>query len=100
MIIVLGTATLGEGALEQGRAAMAAMCKASNAEEGCVSYAYAQDVNEPARLVIVERWKDEEALKAHFAEPHMATFRKAIGKLDVTITEVLKYEADDGAPLL
>ena len=99
MIIVLATARLGEGAFEQGFAAMEAMIKASNAEPGCISYAYARDVLDPAVLHIVEKWDDDAALAAHFSMPHMAQFRQALARLDISIAEVRKFATDHGQPL-
>ncbi len=99
MLIVLAQAKLGEGALEDGRAALTAMIEASRAESGCISYAYAQDILDPAVLHITEKWRDEAALAEHFATPHMAAFQKALGELDLEILELRKYQADDGAPL-
>ncbi|MBD2842273.1 putative quinol monooxygenase [Erythrobacter rubeus] len=100
MLIVLAEAKLGDGALEQGRKAFTAMVEASRKEEGCISYAYAQDVLDPSTLHITEKWVDEAALVSHFQEPHMATFQKALASIDVTVTEARKYHADDGAPLI
>ena len=99
MLIVLAEATLGERTLEEARGAFTAMIEASRAEEGCLGYSYALDVLDPSKLVIVEKWVDDAALTHHFATPHMATFQKALGSLDVKITELAKYQADDGSPL-
>lgn len=99
MLIVLATAKLGEGAIEQARDAIAAMVEASNAESGCIAYAFAQDVNDPSLLHIVEKWQDEAALAAHFATPHMAAFRQALAKLDFQLVEVRKFQTDEGQPL-
>lgn len=100
MLIVIGKAKLAEGAIETARAAFTAMIEASRAEEGCVDYAYALDVIDPSVMHITEKWADEAALVTHFQTPHMATFQKALGELDVKIIEVLKFQADDGAPLM
>lgn len=100
MLIVLGTAELGEGALDAGRQALETMITASNAEEGCLHYSYAQDILDPSLLQITEKWVDETALAAHFQTPHMAEFQAALADLDVSIIEVAKYQADDGAPLM
>jgi quinol monooxygenase YgiN len=100
MLIVLGEAKLGEGALEAGREALTAMVVATRAEEGCLGYAYAPDLIDPNTLRIVEKWVDDAAIAAHFQSPHMAAFQQAIAGLDVTITELRKYQADDGAPLM
>ncbi|MEO0464701.1 MAG: putative quinol monooxygenase [Pseudomonadota bacterium] len=100
MLIVLGSAKLGDGALEQGHAALDAMITASRAEEGCIEYAYSQDILDPTILHIVEKWVDQAALAVHFETPHMAAFQKTLGELDLNIIEVSKFQADDGAPLL
>ena len=100
MLIVLAEATLGEGALDKGRQAMANMVAASRAEEGCLGYAYAVDVLDPNKLIIVEKWVDDAALAFHFQTPHMAAFQQALGGLEVKITQLAKYQADDGAPLM
>ena len=99
MLIVLAEATMGAGALEDARTAFTAMIEASRKEEGCISYSYAVDVLDPAKLIIVEKWVDEAALSFHFSTPHMATFQAALAGLDVTITELKKFAADNGSPL-
>lgn len=99
MLIVLAEATLGEGTLEEARGAFSAMIEASRAEEGCLGYSYALDVLDPNKPIIVEKWVDDAALAYHFSTSHMATFQKALGSFDVEITELAKYQADDGSPL-
>ncbi|WP_298337420.1 putative quinol monooxygenase [uncultured Erythrobacter sp.] len=99
MLIVLAEAKLGAGTLEAGREVLSTMVYESRKEEGCVSYTYAQDLLDPTKLIIVEKWDDDAALAFHFATPHMATFQGALAGLDVTITELKKYQADDGSPL-
>ncbi|MEA1618097.1 antibiotic biosynthesis monooxygenase [Erythrobacter sp. T5W1-R] len=55
---------------------------------------------DPTVLHIVKKWRDEAALAAHFANPHMAAFGAAIAGTDFTIIEAIKYHADDGAPVM
>lgn len=100
MLIVLAEAKLGEGALDGARDAMATMVEASRAEDGCIGYSYAVDVLDPNTLHIVEKWVDEAALAFHFQTPHMAAFQQALGSLEVQITELAKYQADDGSPVM
>lgn len=99
VLIVLATARLGDGALDKARGAIAEMVAASNAEEGCIAYSFAQDVTDPSLLHIVEKWRDEAALAAHFATPHMAAFQAALAGLDFELVEVRKFATDDGQPL-
>ena len=100
MLIVLAKAQVGDGAMEAAKAAIADMVAASNAEEGCIAYAFTQDVLQPGVLHIVEKWKDEAALSAHFATPHMAAFGAAIAGLDFKVTEALKFPTDEGSPVM
>jgi quinol monooxygenase YgiN len=100
MLIVLAKAKVGEGAMDASRAVIAAMVAASNAEEGCIAYAFTQDVLDPSVLHIVEKWQDEAALAAHFATPHMAAFGEGIAGLDFTVIEARKFHTDDGAPVM
>jgi quinol monooxygenase YgiN len=100
MLIVLAKAQVGEGAMEAATRAIADMVAASNAEEGCIAYAFTQDVLQPGVLHIVEKWKDEAALAAHFATPHMAAFGAAIAGLDFKVIEALKFHTDEGLPVM
>jgi quinol monooxygenase YgiN len=100
MLIVLAKAKVSEAAMEAARAVIADMVAASNAESGCIAYAFTQDLLDPNVLHIVEKWQDEAALSAHFATPHMAAFGAGIAGLDFTVIEALKFHTDDGAPVM
>lgn len=52
---------------------------ASRAEDGCEDYTFCQETSNPNVLRINELWQSMDALKAHFATPHMAKFNEAIG---------------------
>lgn len=94
MIIVEGSARIPEDAWGEAIAAMETMIKASREEAGCIEYAYSRDLLDPNLLRIIERWKDKAALVSHFAEPHMAVFRQALGKVGPQDLEVRMYEAE------
>ncbi len=38
-------------------------------EDGCLRYELHRDVDQPRQLVMVERWRDEQALAAHMQAP-------------------------------
>ena len=94
MIIVEGSARIPEDAWDEAIAAMETMIKASREEAGCIEYAYSRDLLDPNLLRIIERWKDKAALVSHFAEPHMAVFRQALGKVGPPALSVRMYEAE------
>jgi quinol monooxygenase YgiN len=93
MIIVQGYAQLQPGEFDRLMPELQAMVAATNAEEGCLLYNFARDVADPDILRISERWRDQAALDAHFATPHMATFNQAIAGAKVLDISVHAYDA-------
>jgi len=80
-VIAIITAKPGQrnAVLEVFRANVAAV----RAEEGCIEYGAAIDADGPEGLqtrfgpdtfVVIEKWANVEALKAHAAAPHMAAY--------------------------
>lgn len=68
------------------------MIEASRAEAGCAGYDYAFDLIEPDLMRVRELWRDEQALKDHFATPHMAAFLKGLRELEPKTVTVKCYE--------
>jgi quinol monooxygenase YgiN len=57
------------------------MCRLSREDEGCSGYRVYADLEQDDRYVIVEEWADDDALQAHFAQPHTGKFLGAFGPL-------------------
>ena len=88
MLIVLADARFDPDQTDAVRALARPMIEASRREAGCAGYDYAFDLLEPGLLRIREWWKDEQALRDHFATPHMAIFLaglRALGPKTLTI---------------
>ncbi|MGE0579589.1 putative quinol monooxygenase [Reyranella sp.] len=81
MLVVLADARFDPKDADRVRAVARPMIEASRAEPGCAGYDYAFDLVEPDLMRARELWRDEQALKDHFATPHMATFLKALREL-------------------
>ena len=86
MIHVLATVTLAPGTRDQFLEVFNANVPNVLSEDGCIEYGAAVDavtdihVQPPVRpdvVVVVEKWRDLAALKAHSAAPHMAAYRLA-----------------------
>ena len=92
MLVVLSEARFDPAQTEQVRAVAHPMIEASRAEPGCAGYDYAFDLLEPDLMRVRELWRDEQALKDHFATPHMATFLKALRALKHRSVTVKCYE--------
>ena len=68
--------------------------KGSQAEDGCIYYDIHQDVSDTTntKYVMVEIWKDQNAIDIHNETPHFNEFKEAsknyIDKMNVTILKV------------
>ena len=74
---------------------MEAMVTASRAEDGCIAYAYSEDLLEPGLVHVNELWRDREALTAHFKTAHMANWRAAFPALRITSRELKLFDAGE-----
>ena len=46
------------------------------AEDGCIQYDYTLSLEEPDTVVLLEKWRDSDALAAHMQQPHMETIKE------------------------
>ncbi len=77
MIYVIATLTIKPGSLEALRGPAAACVAATRAEDGCIAYELLESLDDPQRLVFVEKWATREALTAHSKTPHLTAWREA-----------------------
>ena len=68
--------------------------KAVREEEGCLGYSYYLPEEEDGTLLLVERWTDAQAQKAHLATPHMAKLAE-IKERCVTDTRMIAGIAEE-----
>jgi quinol monooxygenase YgiN len=100
MILVQGHIKFGEGEIERLQDAMKAQLEATNAEEGCILYAFSRDVVDPSIIRISERWRDGAALAAHGASAHMKAFNKVMGGAQVQDISVKSWDGDNEKTLI
>jgi quinol monooxygenase YgiN len=98
-LIVAGTVRVPAGNLDGLRPHMAAMMAASQAEDGCLDYNYAEDVTEPGLIHVFERWQGQAALDAHFKTAHMAAWRAVWPSYGVSDRMLFAYEVVSERPL-
>jgi quinol monooxygenase YgiN len=98
-IIIAGTVRAPPENLEQFKPHMLAMLTASRAEDGCITYSYAEDVAEPGLIRVFEAWRDQAALDAHFQTPHMAAWRAQWPAFGVSDRKLFAYETASERPL-
>ena len=46
------------------------------AEDGCIQYDYFLSFEESDTVVLLEKWRDSDALAAHMQQPHMETLKE------------------------
>jgi quinol monooxygenase YgiN len=68
-----------EAKFKEEMTAQARRCLAN--EPGCLQFDVAQDPKNPARLVMLELYKDDDAIKAHQESQHFKDFRPIVSEL-------------------
>lgn len=80
-LIVVATLTAKPGHEAVLKAALERIVPPSRAEEGCIRYDLHADLANPASFVMLEAWRDADALASHEATPHFKELLDAVGGL-------------------
>jgi quinol monooxygenase YgiN len=99
MIVIAGQIQLDPAKREPAIAAAREMMEETRKEEGCISYTFSADLDDPGRFRIFEEWQDDAALGAHFGSPHMARFQQAMGGFGIREMAVQRYEVSKVGPI-
>jgi quinol monooxygenase YgiN len=65
---------------------------ASREDPGCIGYRFYRQMDDGDAYLFVEEWESLEALRAHFATAHIATFMQAIPAAIVGAPDVQFHE--------
>ena len=96
MLLITGTFRVSPDKLEEARPAMRRMIEGSRAEDGCITYGYADDILEPGLIHVTELWTDRAALEKHFTAPHLAEWRKALDQNKILLRELIDLDTSYG----
>ncbi len=99
MLIVTGLITIAPEDAGAAREAALEMMAETAKEDGCISYRFYEDIGAPGVFRVYEEWQSDAALEAHFAAPHMARFRAALGELKLISRAVEAFEATNARDL-
>ncbi|MFO1012844.1 MAG: putative quinol monooxygenase [Caulobacteraceae bacterium] len=91
-LIIAGTVRCPVENLAAFKPHMIAMLTATRAEDGCLAYSYAHDVEDPGLIRVFEMWRDAASLEAHFKAPHLADWRASWPKYGVSDRKLFAYE--------
>lgn len=93
MIVLLGYLHLNPSDVNEFTADVQAVASSTRAEKGCLFYAVAWEDARAGRMLIVERWQDQESLTAHLEREKTAPFLTKWGnRMEI---DVLKYDASN-----
>jgi len=95
MLLIVGTFRLPPDKLPDARPMMRTMVESSRTEDGCLEYAYAEDVLDPGLIHVTEVWRDQAALNQHFASDHIAHWRASWPSLEIRNRDLRVYEAGE-----
>ena len=73
--------------------------KTRDEEPGCLEYAFTADTVEDNRIIVLERWKDESTLAAHFAHPNFLATKNALHDYGSGASVIRKYRVDVSEPV-
>jgi quinol monooxygenase YgiN len=99
MIVITGTVRFPLDRLAEARPHMQSVVAASRQEDGCINYAFAEDVLDPGLILIAEAWRDQAALSAHAQSAHFLAWRAAGAELGAHERNLTVYEAISSRPL-
>ena len=74
MLMIKGVGRARAGKRGELLAAAARVTSSSRADDGCLSYGFYTDIEDPDIVLSLEVWRDESALAAHMGHQHTITF--------------------------
>jgi quinol monooxygenase YgiN len=79
MVIVAGSIFVDPAHVAHFQEAVVPLAQRTRKEDGCLHYTLAVDNAESGEIVVLERWRDEPALRAHLATDHVKAFLDKVG---------------------
>lgn len=93
VVIVTGSVRARPETLDEILSAALDHVRRSRTESGCLSHAVHRDVEDPNRLVFLERWADRSSLQDHFAVPASVEFVRSVARLAAEPPTMAIYDA-------
>lgn len=94
-IIVLGDVYAQIPHLEAVRGLMRETQERARGQPGCVSYSFAETLDEPGRFVIAQEWRDRAALEAHYRSETYADFQAKLELLLLHSSDLRIYLVEE-----
>jgi quinol monooxygenase YgiN len=95
VILAFGTVYAQPGRREEVSELMRATQARVREQPGCVSYEFAETLEEPGRFVLVQRWRDRAAIDEHYRSQAFAEYQAGIAELLVRTSELDVYAVQE-----
>jgi quinol monooxygenase YgiN len=99
MIIIAGTISFDPAKASELESGFDAMQAETLKEDGCLGYDLYFDRKTTGKVLVFERWADDNALAGHMASPHMKAFGAVMGAVGITGVDMKKYSGATEGPL-
>lgn len=105
MVIALGHIYAQIPSRERVRELMLENQAAAREQPGCVSFTFAETIDDPGHYVVVEEWSDRRALEAHYASRATTDYEEQVAELLLRDSEVWihvvqeSFAPQDSAPM-
>ena len=97
MIVLMGYIHLKPSDVEEFLADLETIAAGTRAESGCLFYAFAVENAPSRRMLLVQRWLDDDAFTAHLNGPNAASFQQKWNNR--TRVDVQRYDVFREQPL-
>jgi quinol monooxygenase YgiN len=88
VIIALGKVYAQVGRREEVRELMRSTQARVREQPGCLSYEFAETLDEPGTFLVAQRWRDRAAIDEHYRSQAFADYQAAIGEFLVRTSEL------------
>ena len=99
MFVVHGTFPVKPSVVEELKRAVDALTAATRAEEGNLSYEWAESIESPGTFYSIEKWVSRAALDAHFQTEHVRTATAELPNWLAGQPSLVGYETDEEVTL-
>ena len=98
-IVVVGSFAARPGKEEEAVAAFRALVGPTHREDGCILYALHQGLEDPQKLIFIERWASAESHDAHMESAHIKDILTRVEELFGDNAQITRYVAvPEGEP--
>ncbi|GEP84791.1 monooxygenase family protein [Staphylococcus piscifermentans] len=95
MITVIAKTNVNDANYDRYSSLIGQLVVASQAEQGNVSYEHYENASIPNSFVIIEQWKDRQALNAHIEADHFKVYWQEVTQLCINEPTIQMFEDSD-----